>query len=185
MAIVRGLITLADMRKSIYGEQYATAPTTNDAEFEAYISAATPWIENNPDCGVGPMFAESRTVTLDGGGWSLVLPHRFNTVTSIMVDGVAWTSYVADPTRGIIYGGTSGAPAPFTSGTQNVVVIVTVGFATIPQNVVLATRELCRLWWQQGRQANRPGPDESVLTPGILARVRALLGASPNVAGFA
>lgn len=184
MAIVRGLITLADMRRSVYGEHYATAPVTNDADFEAYISAATPYIENGPE-GTGPMFAESRTIIFDGGTHTLVLPFRFNTVTSITVDGGAVTAYVSDPAAGIIHSGTSTVDSLFASGTQNVVVVVTVGQATIPPNVVLATRELCRLWWQNGRQANTTAPDESTLTPGILSRVRALLHATNDVAGFA
>jgi hypothetical protein len=181
MAIVRGLITLADMRRSVYGQRYSTASTTDDTEFEAYISAATPVIERM----TGPMVAESRTLNFDGGRHTIVLPFRYNTVTSITVDGVAWPSYTMDNSAGLIHGGTSLSPQDFYGGTQNVVVVVTVGSATIPPNVVLATREMCRLWWQNGRQADSNAPDEANLTPGIMGRVRALLGASPDVGGFA
>lgn len=179
MAIIRGLISLAEARTSL---GWSATDTTNNTDLEAYISAATPYIEYIS----GPMFAESRTVTFDGGRRALLLPHRFNTVTSVTVSGVVSTSYVADAEAGIIFGGSTSTPANFGSGTRNVVVVVTVGYATIPPNVSLATRELVRLWWQQGRQANKFGaPDEAQLTTGILGRVKALLGASPPVAGFA
>jgi len=185
MPIVRGLITLAQARQSIYGNAYSTAPTTMDADIESYISAATPVIEEI----AGPMYAESRTVTFDGGGHTLILPFRFNAVTSITVDGVAETSYVAEPTVGLIHGGTSALPDDFDSGTQNVVVVVTVGYATIPPNVVLATRELVRLWWQVGRNANRPGTAEQdgpgELPMGLRKRVSELLAPSAGLPGFA
>lgn len=182
MPIVRGLCTLAEARRSIYGDTASTYSTDRDLDIEAYISAATPWIE----MGSGPVFAESRTRTFDGGKPVLLLPFRFNTVTSVTVNGVATTAFVADGSDGIIYGGTSTAAVDFAAGTQNVVVVVTVGIATIPPNVNLAVRELVRLWWQNGQQANRfDGPDESTLPMGILGRVKALLSASPNVGGFA
>ncbi len=190
MAIVRGLITLDEMRQSVYGnKQAATADTTNDADFEAYISAATPYIEDGPE-GTGPMFAETRSLTLNGGTGCLVLPFRFNAVTSLTVDGTATTAFTANETAGLIYAGSTSGGGWFNTGHQNVVVEVTVGYDVIPPNVVLATRELCRLWWQNGRQAPGPnsgvnGPDVSALTPGILGRVRALLSPSPDLPGFA
>jgi len=185
MAITRGLITVDDMRLAVYGpKRAATAPTDNDEFFEDYISAATPWIEDGPE-GTGPMFAESRTVTLDGGSSALVLPFRFNTVTSLTVNGSATTNYTANGDSGIIYGGSTTSPTPFAWGTQNVVAVVTVGYATIPANVRLATIELCRLWWQNGQQAENNTPDVDDLKPGILGRVRALLAPTPDLPGFA
>lgn len=178
MAITRGLINLDDMRRAVYGAKRAeTASTDNDEYFEDYISAATPYIEEGPE-GTGPMFAETRTVTLDGGHRSLVLPFRFSEVTSITVGGTAVTDFTADGEAGVIDGW-------FAYGTQNVVVEVEVGYETIPANVRLATIELCRLWWQNGQQAENNTPDVDDLKPGILGRVRALLSASPDLPGFA
>lgn len=185
MAIVRGLITLAQARASIYGERAGSAGTGNDADIEAYISAATPVIEEI----AGPQYAESRTVLMDGGSHVYVLPHRFNAVTSVEVDGVAKSSYVADGRAGIIHAGTSDLPDVWDAGTLNVEFVVTVGNATIPPNVQLATRELVRLWWQVGRQANRPGTAEQggpgELPMGLRKRVTELLSPNQNVAGFA
>lgn len=184
MATVRGLITLAQARSSIYGERAGTAATGNDADIEAYISAATPVIEEI----AGPQYAETRTVTFDGGTHQIIVPFKFNTVTSVTVDGVAATGWVANGNAGIISASSEGW-GWFANGRQNVVVVLTVGNSTIPPNVQLATRELVRLWWQVGRQANRPGTAEQggpgELPMGLRKRVTELLAPSENVPGFA
>lgn len=186
MAIVRGLCTLAEARTSLFGLNVATEPTTRDSLIEDYISAATPVIEKI----TGPMYAESRTLYFDGGEEALVLPYRFNAVTSITVDGSAYTSYVADAAKGIIYAGTSSAPSSFSSGTQNITVVVTVGYATIPPNVKLAARELVTHWWRNGQQGNRPAFGDSSSDPAVqfgvpTRRLMELLSGSEAVAGFA
>lgn len=187
MAIVRGLCTLAEARKSIYGEQAASYSTDNDADIEAYISAATPVIEAI----TGPIYAESRTMTFDGGSHTIVLPFRFNTVTSVTVDGVAYSTFVSEAHAGIIHAGTTSSDDTFDPGTQNVVVVVTVGSATVPPNVVLAARELVRHWWQQGRQGTRPTfGDTSSESPAVslgvpTRRLAELLAGSESVPGFA
>ena len=185
MAIVRGLITLTQARQSIYGNAAASAPTTWDTDIEAYISAATPVVEEI----AGPQYAESRTVRFDGGSHVYVLPFRFNAVTSVTVDGVAKTDYVAEASAGIIHAGTSDLPDVWDAGTHNVVIVVTVGNATVPPNVQLATRELVRLWWQIGRNANRPGTAEQdgpgEVPMGLRKRVSELLAPSMSVPGFA
>jgi len=185
MAITRGLTTVANCKLSL---GIATGVTTYDADLENYISAATPVIENI----TGPMYAESRTLTFDGGGAAISLPFKINAVTSVTVGGTVTTNYVANLTAGIIYAGTSGSPTVFTYGTQNVVVVVTVGSATIPPHIELATRELIRHMWQLGRQANRPGVAEAASASAdvpsgfaVPRRVIELCQASPRVAGFA
>jgi hypothetical protein len=188
VAIVDGLITLAQARASIYGETAATAGTTNDADIEAYIEAATPVIENI----VGKLIAGSHTQRFDGGSGALVLSTRFNAVTSVTEGGVVITDYFADPDAGIIYAGTTSAQRDFLSGVRNVVAVVTVGNATIPKNVQLATRELVTHWWRIGRQANRPGiaqaPGAAPDIPSGFAvprRVVEILQSDSRLAGFA
>lgn len=148
MAIVAGLITLADAKASL---GIPAATTANDADIEKYIEAATPVIENI----TGPLLAGARTVAVDGGSGAILL-ERFTAVTAITESGTAITDYVADPHAGIIYAGTTTSQRAFKAGVRNIVVTVTVGAATIPPNIALATRELVRHWWQQGRQGNRP-----------------------------
>ncbi len=188
MAIVRGLCTLPEARVTIFGASEATADTSRDPLIEDYVSAATNVIENLP--GVGPQVAESRTLTFDGGGHVLVLPFRINAVTSVTVNGVAYTSFVSELRAGLIHAGTTTSDATFAAGTQNVVVVVTVGNATVPPNVKLAARELVRHWWQQGQQGNRPGFGDGSSEPAVqfgvpTRRLMELLGSSSGVAGFA
>lgn len=184
MAITDGLITLDEARASL---GWASTDTTKDPDLERYIEAATPVVENI----TGPLLVKSRTFTFDGGVGQLVLPVRFTSVTSIVEDGVTITDFVAEPTRGLITAGTTTGTRYFSSGVQNVVVTVSVGSATIPANVKLATRELVRFWWQQGQQANIPAfgsaPESMPLPMGFAVprRVMELLEPSPRVAGFA
>jgi hypothetical protein len=188
MTITDGLITLADARASL---GWAATDTSNDADLEAYIEAATSVIENI----TGPVLIKSRTFTFDGGRESVVLPVPFTTVTSVTVNGVATTSFVADPDAGIITAGSTTAPSVFDWGVRNVVVVVSVGYAAnaaaVASNVSLATRELVRFWWQQGRQANIPAfgsAPESMPVPqgfAVPKRVYELLEPSPRLAGFA
>lgn len=184
MPIVDGLITLEDARKSL---GWAVTDTANDADLERYIEAATPVIENI----TGPLIARSESYTFDGGSRAVVLPVRFASVTTVVESGVTITDYVAEPDAGVIAAGSTSSPREFAAGHQNVVVTVQVGSATVPAHVKLATRELVRHWWQQGRQGNRPGfgnemPAET--TPmgfAVPKRVRELLEPSPRLAGFA
>ena len=187
MAITRGLCTLAEARASIYGKQAATASTDQDSLIEDYVSAATNVIEGLPD--IGPQFAESRTLTFDGGTHELRLPFKFNTVTSITVDGVADTGYVANGPAGIISASSDGW-GWWEQGIQNVVVVVTVGNATITPNVKLAARELVTHWWRQGQQGNRPAFGDTSTDPAVsfgvpTRRLMELLGSGTGVSGFA
>lgn len=186
MAIVRGLCTLAEARAAIFKASEAAAPVARNTEIEDFVSAATPVIEKL----TGPMYAESRTVIFDGGHPCVILPFRFNAVTSITVNGVAWTDYTAEGSHGIIWGGSSLMPISFYAGTQNVTVVVTVGYATIPPNVKKAALALVTHWWQQGEQGNRPAFGDTSNDPAIAfgvptRRLAELLGGSEAVPGFA
>lgn len=189
MAITRGLISLTEARDAIFGAQAGTAPTGRDSTIEDYVEAATPVIEGLP--GIGPQYAESRTYTLNGYGTAgvLMLPVKFNTVTSVTVDGVATTAYKAAPSAGLIYAGSDGFGS-WGVGVRNIVVVVTVGSATIPPHVQLAARELVRHWWQQGQQGNRPSFGDGSSDPAVAfgvptRRLMELLGSGDGVAGFA
>ena len=185
MAIVDGLITLAEARASL---GWATSDTSNDADLEKYIEAATPVIERE----TGPLIARTGVVfTLDGGRTRLVLPTRFNTVTTLVESGVTVTDFVPEPSAGLITGGTTGSPRYFANGVQNIVVTVTTGAAEVPANVKLATRELVTHLWRRGRQSNIPAfgavPDGPIVPMGFaLPRaVAELLKPNPPLAGFA
>ena len=184
MAIVDGLTTLANVKLSL---NIASATTTYDSDLERYVEAATPVIENI----TGPLIARSQTVVRSGGEESIVLPFRFNAVTSVVESGTTITDYFADTLAGIIYAGTTVAQRDFVGGKNNITAVVTVGSATIPANVELAARELVRHWWQIGRQANRPGTapvdtTNPAITFGVpTRRLEEILAANQRVAGFA
>lgn len=182
MPFVDGLITLADAKTSL-----GITTSTNDADLEKYIMAATPVIENI----TGPMIARSITCTRDGGGGVIILGVPFNAVSTLVESGVTITDYVTDARAGLIYAGTTVSQREFKDGLANIVATVTVGTATIPQNVQLAARELVRHWWQQGRQANRPGfgnefTDSPAVSFGVpTRRLEELLSANAGLPGFA
>jgi hypothetical protein len=184
MAIVDGLVTLADVRKSL---GLASTDTTNDTDIERYIEAATPTIENI----VGPLIQRSRVFTFDGGSSTVVVPVRFASVTSVVESGATITDFVTDLQAATITAGATDGVRDFAYGYQNIVVTVVVGAATVPANVQLAARELVRFWWQQGRQANIPAfgeAPESMSTPmgfAVPKRVLELLEPNKRIAGFA
>lgn len=179
MAITDGIITLEDAKASI-----GVTGTQNDSDLEQYISAATPVIENI----AGPVVVREVTYTVNGGEAHYLLPARFTSVVSVEVDGVATTGYDAYPRAGIV----SPSSGVFTLGAQNVEIVVSVGYETVPANIVLATRELVRFWWQQGRQGNRPGfgneaPSDPDVSTGyaVPRRVIELLQPDYRMPGFA
>ena len=185
MAIVNGLITLADAKASL---GIPATTTTNDSDIERYIEAATPVIENI----TGPLLLSSRAYRLDGGGGAVLVGSGFNSVTSVTESGTPITDYVADTAAGIIYAGSAASPRTFRPGIGSVVVVVSVGAASIPANIILATRELVRHWWQQGRQGNRPafgneGVSEVSVPSGFAVPRRVIELCEPNrrTAGFA
>jgi hypothetical protein len=185
MTIINGLIALDEAKRSIFN---STTSTAHDADLESYISAATPVIEQM----TGPMVRRPETVTFDGGRTALVLPWAFHSVAEVLEDDVAITDFTASPTAGIIYAGEQSALRSFAAGDRNITVTVLVGQTDIPENIKLATRELVRFWWQQGRQGNRPSfgnePDTAPDVPSGFAvprRVTELCSPNRRVDGFA
>ncbi|WP_353809154.1 hypothetical protein [Agromyces sp. SYSU T00194] len=153
------LITLADAKKSIYNG-YAGSSTADDTDIQEYIDAATPVIEDI----VGPLEADTIVYERDGGKTGIQLPTAIASVDEVLEDDVEIADYFASKSAGIIYAGTRTNRRQFSPGTRNIQATVTVG-RTVPPNVKLATRELVRFWWQQGRQGNNR-PSLGVESPG-------------------
>lgn len=159
------LISIADAKDAC---NIAPANITHDAELRLYLAAATVVIENI----AGDQLPDTYVYTTDGGETSILLPDApISGVTSIKVGSVTLNpaSYTVNLPSGIVYGWPSGVmggylsgiPSPtyasaFLPGIQNVQVTYTVGSTSIPPDVVLATRELVRHWYQRGQQSNRP-----------------------------
>lgn len=182
VAITNGIITLADARETL---KLGAGDTGNDNLIERYIEAATSPVERI----TGPIVSRTRTFYFDGGVAAINVPAKWRTLTSVTVDGVATTAYVADASAGTIT-----ALGRFAPGTANVVVVVVVGYATAaeyPPNAMVMARELVRHWYQQGHQGNRPSyGNEATDSPSMIfgvptRRLEELWGDSTALPGFA
>jgi hypothetical protein len=110
-------------------------------------------------------------------------------VVSVTENSTTITDFVPNLQAGIVYAGTFPNSRYFLPGLQNITVVANVGLTATPPNVLLATRELVRLWWQVGRLANRPGTAEQdgpgEVPMGLRKRVSELLVPTFDVGGFA
>lgn len=150
--VTGGLITLEYALQGLgYG---APQPgSARDADLVAYIQAATPVIERL----CGPVLARSVTQLRDGGKSGVSLDGAIAdaaAITAVRADGDSWTGHVVDPSTGILY---AGGGRTFPAGSRNIEVDVNVGYATVPQALQLATRELVRHWVQIGKQSPAAG----------------------------
>lgn len=153
--VTGGLITLEYAAEGLgFRDVGASSRATRDADLAFYIQAATPVIEDL----VGPVLQVSRTVAFDGGDTSIVLPDSATSVTQVVEAGSVLPvgNYMFDPVGSIVFGGNPIYPRAFYPGRLAIVITYVTGYATVPQTLQLATRELVRFWWQQGKAANRP-----------------------------
>lgn len=129
--------------------------STYDTELQSFIDRAAAAAERR----LGhPMVVASVVETHDGGAPALRLrrvPEHPGVVaiTTVTEDGAAVSSggYVLNAAAGLLYRGTSSSPDTWASGTQNVVVTYTSGYATVPDDMKLATLELVRHLWTTQR----------------------------------
>lgn len=159
VSVPGGLITLDYALTGLgYGEVQFPGDGTSarDADIIVYIRAATPVIEQL----VGPVLPRTKTLMLDGGKLAVLLPGviaNAGAVTAVRVDGGAWSGYTVNPDSGVVYAGPTWAGLRFPPGIRNVEVDLTVGYATVPDGLQLAVRELVRHWVQIGKQAPAGG----------------------------
>ena len=168
----RLIIGLADARAEL---NHRT--DINDDELRLYIAATTPVIEEI----VGRVLTASLTETFNGGKTAVLLSERATAITSVTVDGVASTDYIADLDSGIVYAGSSSAPRCFAYGRQNIVVTYTTGGSSIDPNIVLAARVVVAHLYQNGQQGRRKNqPDTTVLPSGFAVPTRAIELCEPS-----
>jgi hypothetical protein len=192
-AIAGGIISL---EYAAEGVRYASATVgsaanaTRDADLTAYVQAATPVIEDI----IGPVIQVTKTVAFNGGSMSIMLNDAVSSITSVTENGVLLTSgqYFLDTQANILIGGSTTYSRIFTPSMLGVVVTYVAGFAVVPANVQMATRELVRFMIQQGKNAQRPGfgdpVEATVATPmGFLVPKRVMEWLAPNrkLGGFA
>lgn len=155
-------------------------------DLRLYLAAATPVIEDI----TGPMIAETRTHTTQGGILAVLLPDLPAQILAITLNGAPVTEYVADLQSGILYGGTQTAVQAF--GRGELAVSYRVGSGIIPPNIQLAARELVRFWYQGGMQGSggvrSARPEADAFTPSGFAvprRVMELCAPHQQIGGFA
>jgi len=166
----RLICSLADARAEI---NMPASVTVNDDELRLYVAATTPVIEEI----VGRVLAASLTETFDGGKPAVLLSERATAITSVTVDGVATTDYVANLDAGIVYAGSTSSPTSFTWGRQNVVVAYTSGASSVDPNIVLAARVVAAHLYQvgqQGRRGKNVTDEITVLSSGFAVPTRAV-----------
>lgn len=138
------IISVDDARNALNMTGNISPEVTDDLRL--YIAAATPVIE----AVVGPVTVRAETQKV-AKGWSYAaLYHRVTALTSVVYDDattVPADSYTFDSNAGLL---TFRNALP-----QGVTITYSTGQALVPQNVRLATRELVRHWWQQGKQTSR------------------------------
>lgn len=176
----RFIISLDDLRAEL---NVPAGVTVNDDELQLYIAATTPVVEEI----VGRVLQETLSETFDGGKAAVLLSERAASVTTVTVNGVVTTNYVANLASGIVYAGTTSAPTTFTPGRQNVVITYLVGATTIPPNVVLAARIIAAHQYQVGQQGRtgrgRPIDETRIIGSGYAVPTRALQLLVPSMAG--
>jgi hypothetical protein len=154
--------------------------STSDSELTAFTEAASSmWLARGLPGG-----PTARTETYDGGASRIALRHTpVVSVTSIAEavgnisyplteqplgqGGTSAYGFTYDPWTGVVVRRTAGAATLFADGIDNVSVVYTAGYATVPEDIKHAIKLLTKhLWDTQRGGAKRPGSggDEQVPT---------------------
>ena len=180
------IIPLADAKAAL---NIPASVTSNDDEIRLYIATATEVVEDY----VGPVLTETgHTWTASGGTTAILLPEKPTTLTTVTENGNTLTEnsdYIVDYNAGILYRGSTLSPTYWSTGLRNVAITYTVGGSSIAPNIIMAARELVRIYYQTSQQGGRPafggaGEDAgAIFTPsgyGIPPIVETLLSASES-----
>lgn len=142
----RLIVSLADVKAELNHTL-----DVNDDELRLFIAATTEIVESL----VGAVLARTEVQTFNGGKTGVLLDERATAITSVTVDGVATTDYVADLDSGIVYAGSSSSPTCFTYGRQNVVVTYTTGGSSIAPSVISGARSIAAHLYASSQQSRR------------------------------
>lgn len=189
---------LDDAKESL---RMTSGDTSNDNKLRDYIGAVTNVIESLYGAVVQRTITEQRV----GGTDTLSLFVRpVVSITSVTeyIGGVIYTlsqasspsactsfSYTFDPTKGsITRRNAAGLHIIFI---DEVWVTYVAGSVVIPDNVLMASRELLRFWWQVGQEgrssARNQATEETVTVVGyaVPRRIVEMLASTPQAPGFA
>lgn len=184
----RLIISLEDAKAEL---NVPAGVTVKDDELRLYIAATTPVVEEI----VGRVLTATLVETFDGGLECVKLSERAASITSVTVNGVATTNYVANLASGIVWAGTTSGADTFAWGRQNVVVTYVAGSSTVEPNVILGARIIVAQQWQVGQQGRAgrgraaSAEDMTQLASGYAVPTRAVEWLSPSMSrrmpGFA
>lgn len=157
---VTELITVTDVQTEMGS---SNGDLGNAQIVQTYIDATTTAIEYL----AGPLLTVNRTLSLDGGGDSVMVPWAFTAVVSVVESGTTLNAgdYVADGTVGILWRGTPMAPNLWYPGRRNISVTVTTGVTTVAGNVKLAALMLFRHMWEIRLPRRQSQQQDGVQTP--------------------
>lgn len=109
-----------------------------------------------------PIAPQAVTVTADGGKSAILTQAPIISVTSITENGVtlAGTDYTADLTAGIIYRGGQQSLRCWSTGRQNVVATLVVGYMVPPRVARMVGMTIVQRQWSSTRQMPHPAMDD-------------------------
>lgn len=188
------ILALADARLAL---RLPAGDIAINADLQAtYIPAVTPIVEDI----VGPVItAAGRTLTVDGGQDTILLPSAIKSVESVVVNGTPLTEgtgyTVARAYGWIACGAPNSSGSTFPTGSQNIVITYTAGpYATsadVPARYKLGARIILAHLVRADEIGDRPqfgSDDDMVMTPsGFMVPRRAyeLLTGGVTIAGMA
>jgi hypothetical protein len=173
------LISLSEVKDLINVSQ---SDATGNAKLRNFIQDATDVVQNI----TGQIIPKTDNYVFDGGGVFCVLPRRWVSSITLVVETIATVNYTITEqplgtsynnygytwdraTGKIVRRGAGGLAYFFAPGVMNVSVTFVSGMATVPQDISTAAGELIRHWWANGQQpwraAFQPGGDDTGLMP--------------------
>jgi hypothetical protein len=160
VAAALDLVDLADIKQDL---RIAATDTTYDVQLRRWIKAAT----GVATIVMGPVTPTTETYTIDGGNGFFVLPRRWITSITSLVEVISTTVFTLTEqplgssvnnygytwdrfTNKVVRRGGSGNIQNFPDGADNVICVYVAGMTVIPEDVQLGANFLVRHFFKKG-----------------------------------
>jgi hypothetical protein len=164
------MASLANIKEDL---RLSPTDTTYDAQLRRWIKTAAGVIERI----TGPILPKTETYVVDGGGQFLVLPRRWVSSITSVVETIAVVNYTLTEqplgssvnnygytwdraVNKIVRRGAAGMAIPFSVGVNNVSCIYVAGMTVIPEDIQLGANALVKHFFKKGNT-----PVKSLLRP--------------------
>lgn len=164
------MVSLADIKTDL---RLSPTDTTYDAQLRRWIKTAAGVIERV----TGPILPKTENYVVDGGTEFFVLPRRWVTSITSVVETIAVVNYVLTEqplgssvnnygytwdraVHKVVRRGAGGMAIPFTAGVNNVSCTYVAGMAVIPEDIQLGANALVKHFFKKGNT-----PVKSLLRP--------------------